>query len=232
LLEVRPDIAFALSKTGQQQNPTTDDYEALIYMTHYLYGTRYLGICLKKGQGNETEIFVKLRGYADAAYAIHCDERGQGKSQYCECFELIEVGQGESEESTGTFYFKSTRAPTVDLCSAESEMGSTVEATKTAVMLHGILQELNQTTYEPVEIFNDNQNNILLSTQFSGQSKRVRYMMPRLHWMMEKVKEKVIHLKYLNTQVLQADFGTKAHTPTEHSRKVERIMGKQNETSI
>jgi hypothetical protein len=71
LLEVRPDIAFALSKTGQQQNPTTDDYEALIYMTHYLYGTRYWGICLKKGQANETEIFVKLRGYADAAYAIH-----------------------------------------------------------------------------------------------------------------------------------------------------------------
>ena len=51
----------------------------------------------KKGQGNETEIFVKLRGYADAAYAIHCDERGQGKSQYCECFELIEVGHEESE---------------------------------------------------------------------------------------------------------------------------------------
>ena len=49
LLEVRPDIAFGLSKIGQQQqNPTTDDYEALIYMTHYLYGTRYWGICLKK----------------------------------------------------------------------------------------------------------------------------------------------------------------------------------------
>jgi hypothetical protein len=130
------------------------------------------------------------------------------------------------------FYFKSTRASTVGLCSAESEMGSTVEATKTAVMLHGILQELNQTTYEPVEIFNDYQPNILLSTQSSGQSKRVRYMMPRLHWMMEKVKEKVIHLKYLNTQVLPADFGTKAHTPKEHSRKVEIIMGRQNETSI
>ena len=72
------------------------------------------------------------------------------------------------------FYFKSTRAPTVDLCSAESEMG-------------------------------------------------------------EKVKEKVIQLKYLNTQVLPADFGTKAHTPKEHSRKVERIMGtpgKQNEIRI
>ena len=56
--------------------------------------------------------------------------------------------------------------------------------------------------------------------------------MPRLHWMMEKVKEKVIHLKYLNSQVLPADFGTNTHTPKEHSRKVERIMGKQNETNI
>ena len=31
LLEVRPDIAFAVSKIGQQQqNPTADDYEAYI----------------------------------------------------------------------------------------------------------------------------------------------------------------------------------------------------------
>ena len=57
-------------------------------------------------------------------------------------------------------------------------------------------------------------------------------MMPHLHWMMEKVKEKVIQLKYLNTQVLPADLGTKAHTPKEHNRKVERIMGRQHETNI
>ena len=67
----------------------------------------------------------------------------------------------------------------------------------------------------------------MLSTQFSGKAKRVRYMMPRLNWMMEKVKEKVIKLKYLNTDLLPADFGTKAHQPKDHGRKLEMVMGKQ-----
>ena len=183
---------------------------------------------MKQGEGQQSKIIVKLRGYADAAYAIHCDRMGQGKSQYCECFDLVEVGKEDNSPNTDMFYFKSVRAPTVDLCSAEAEMGSTVETTKTAVLLQGILQELQQTSFEPIEIYNDNKPNIMLSTQYSGKSKRVRYMMPRLNWMIEKVKEKIIELKYLNTKSLPADFGTKSHLPIDHRRKIDMIMGKQN----
>ena len=52
LLEVRPDIAFALSKLGQQQKqPTEEDYSALMHITNYLYGTKYWGVGLKQGNG-------------------------------------------------------------------------------------------------------------------------------------------------------------------------------------
>jgi hypothetical protein len=97
LLEVRPDIAFALSKIGQQQQqPTCEDFDALMHITNYLHATRYWGICLKQGEGQQSKLIVKLRGYADAAHAIHCDKMGQGKSQYGECFDLVEVGNEEN----------------------------------------------------------------------------------------------------------------------------------------
>lgn len=160
LLEVRPDIAFHLSKISQQQKcPTKRDYDALIYMVHYLWGKRNWGIILQPSRSNEAQIMVKLRGYADAAYAIHCEHAGSGKSQYTECFDLVEDDDENLETGTGMFYFKSKLPPTVDLCSAEAEMGSTVETTKTAMLFHGILKELHQAGLQPIEIYNDNKPN-------------------------------------------------------------------------
>ena len=56
---------------------------------------------------------------------------------------------------------------------------------------------------------------------------RVRYMMPRLHWMIEKVNQQHIKLIYKNTQELPADLGTKLHQPGDHRRKSIRVMGDQ-----
>jgi hypothetical protein len=110
LIEVRPDIAFHLSKISQQQkNPTLRDYDALMYMVHYLWGKRNWGIRLQPSRSDHSHILVKLRGYADAAYAIHCEEAGTGKSQYTECFDLVEDGDNTPEIGTGMFHFRSNR---------------------------------------------------------------------------------------------------------------------------
>jgi len=156
-----------------------------------------------------------------------CGQNGSGKSQYAECFDLTADDLTDAENSTGMFYFRSINPSTVDLCPAEAEMGATVETTKTAVMLNGLLHELKQTTTQPVEIYNDNQPNILLSTKLTGHSKRVRYMMPKLNWMLEKVNEQHIKLIYMNTDQLPADLGTKAHPPIAHNKKSLRVMGSQ-----
>ena len=169
---------------------------------------------------------IFLSNYVAMPYAIHCEANGSGKSQYTECFDLIEDGT-EDEERTGMFYFRTINPSTVDLCPAEAEMGATVETTKTALMLNGILKELQQTLAGPVDIYNDNIPNILLSTKFAGQSQRVRYMMPRLHWMIEKVNQQHIKLIYKNAQELPADLGTKLHQPGDHRKKSIRVMGDQ-----
>jgi hypothetical protein len=127
---------------------------------------------------------VKLRGYADAAFAIHCEHKGSGKSQYTECFDLI-LDDPNNQPPNSMFYFRSIRPTTVDLCATEAEMSATVEATKTALQLQGILLELNQTSIQAVELYNDNQPNIPLSTQPTGHSRRVRYMLPKLNWMID-----------------------------------------------
>jgi len=125
------------------------------------------------------------------------------------------------------FYFRSIRPTTVDLCATEAEMSATVEATKTALQLQGILLELNQSNMQAVELYNDNQPNILLSTQPTGHSRRVRYMLPKLNWMIEKVKEQIITLHYCSSDDLPADLGTKSHPPSSHAEKSMRVMGKQ-----
>jgi hypothetical protein len=72
LLDVRPDIAFAISKVSQKQKaPTERDYDALIDLVHYLWDRKDWGICLKAGRADQEGQFLKIRAYADAAYAVH-----------------------------------------------------------------------------------------------------------------------------------------------------------------
>jgi len=98
LIDVRPDIAFALSKISQRQkSPTQRDYETLMHVVHYLWAKPHWGIRLWPSKSEQSNILIKLRGYADAAYAIHCEANGSGKSQYTECFDLIEDGTEDEE---------------------------------------------------------------------------------------------------------------------------------------
>ena len=77
-----------------------------------------------------------------------------------------------------------------------------------------ILDELHLTQLEPTPVYNDNKSTITLATQFSGNHKRVKYMLPRVSWLIEKVKEHVFRLLCLNTADLPADLGTKGLTGT------------------
>jgi hypothetical protein len=73
------------------------------------------------------------------------------------------------------FYFRTINPSTVDLCPGEAEMRTTVETTKTVLILNGIFKELQKALAGPVDIYNGNIPNIFLSTKFARQSQRVRY---------------------------------------------------------
>ena len=121
---------------------------------------------------------------------------------------------------TGMFYFTSWMAKTTDLYTAEAELGPQVEAVKDIIFFNGILDEMHLPQMEPTPVYNDNQSSITLATSFSGNHKRVRYMLPRINWLIEQVKANVIRMLYLKTNELPADLGTKclSGTPFQHHR--------------
>jgi hypothetical protein len=86
LLDVRPDIAFAISKCAQRTNQCDEnDAKALMRIVTYLYGTQSYGLRLRKADTAQQQTFVRLRAYTDAAYANMQD----AKSQYSFGFDLV-----------------------------------------------------------------------------------------------------------------------------------------------
>ena len=227
-VDYRLDIAFPVSKIGHRaSNPRVKDMDALLYIIHYLYGTRDLGLRLRAGDKESAKIVVQLRAYADYSHACH----GNGKGQYTVCFDLVDAARQavvtpmERVYNTGMFYFKSWMAPTVDLSSCEGECGTIVEAVKDSILLQGCLEEMHQHQLAPTPVYNDNQSSITLATQYSGKHKRVRYMLPRINWLMEKTKQGIYNLQYLHTKELPADFGTKRMGGASFTEGRVRAMG-------
>ena len=92
-------------------------------------------------------------------------------------------------------------------------------------MMRGVFEELHQTQIEPTPVYNDNKSTITLATKYSGAHKRVRYMLTKINWLMEKSKEAVYRLLYLQSDKLPADLGTKLHTGEKHQNKMDVVMG-------
>ncbi len=227
--DVRPDIGFPIAKISQRQcSPRVKDMEALLHIVHYLYATRSKGVVLRRGDRHTAAAFVTLRGYSDCSFACH----GNGKSQYYVCFDLVDTSDHPDEtvpfrqtDNTGMFYFRSFMAPTVDLSTCEGETGTLVEAAKDGILFRGVLQELHQQQFKPTPLYGDNDATIQLATKYSGRHKRVRYMLPKINWLMEQTKGQIFKMLRLGTRLLPPDVGTKLGRGTEFTQKTEKVMG-------
>ena len=170
---------------------------------------------------------MRLRGFTDCSFACH----GNGKSHYCFCFDLVdntthnEAYPFNNLHNTGMFYLKSFMAPTVDLSSCQGETSSCVELTKDSIFFRGILDELHQTQVEPTPLYVDNDSTRSLATHYDGSHKRVRYMLPKINWLMEQTTAQVIKLVRLNSMELPPDIGTKNGRGVEFYKKRDRTMG-------
>ena len=123
------------------------------------------------------------------------------------------------------FYYKSAIAKSVDLCTTEGECGTVVEAMKDVILYRGVLLELHQPQIEPTPVYNDNKSTITLATNYNGMHKRVRYMLTRVNWLMEKSKEQIYKLLYMKSEDLPADFGTKFHAGAKRLKLADAVMG-------
>ena len=115
----------------------------------------------------------------------------------------------------------------VTLSSTESEAYSAVEATKDIMYFRNVLAELGFTIDKPSSLRVDNKSLIELATRFSGNHKRVRHFLVRIHFLMEQVAIKIISMEYVDTTANIADQLTKPLTGTAFVAGRQSLMGPQ-----
>jgi len=128
---------------------------------------------------------------------------------------------------SGFFYARSAKQKMVTLSSTESETYSAVEAAKDILYFRNVLAELGFAMESPSSIKVDNKSLIELATRFSGNHKRVRHFLVRIHFLMEQVNAKTITLDYVDTTDNTADQLTKPLTGTAFVRGRHSLMGPQ-----
>jgi hypothetical protein len=178
-----------------------------------------MGLHLRPGRTKQRNAVLELRGYADAAFANMED----GKSQYCFGFDLVD--STDTTINTGMFFTKVATCPGASLSSTDAELTGIMEVSKTTLFLRSVLNELGQSQLQPTTIYNDNKSSITLATSYSGNHKRIRYILPKITWLGEQVNGQAIRLVHMSTDILPQDVGTKALGGPAHHLKTKLLMG-------
>jgi len=196
----RPDIAFSVSKLGQElKNPTDKSFTMAARILRYLRKTHNYGLRYPKKQLKRSE--MKLSGYVDADFAGDLNDR---KSQYGYLFFL-----GDCLIDWGSWKMRM-----VTLSSAESELVGAVEAGKTAKWLRQLLKEILVEQTAATVIYEDNAGTIFLS-ETTCFSRRTRHIDVRYHFLNEVVHRGLIKLKKVASNDNLADIMTKALSPVK-----------------
>lgn len=192
MLGTRPDIAYAVSVVSRfSANPTTDHWLAVQRILRYLRGTLDLELAFSGD-------LRPLVGYSDADWAGDISTR-RSTSGY-----VFSIG-------TGPISWSSKRQSTVSLSTCEAEYIGQTQATKEAVWLRNLLAELtymNERDIPTTIIYGDNQGAIALAKnpKFHGRSKHIDI---QHHYVREKVEDRTVGLKYIETSKQIADGLTK-----------------------
>jgi hypothetical protein len=214
IIKTRPDIAYAVNRLATRSHCATDrDFKALLRIVSYLYGTRNLGLKLKKSDSSNRAAAARLSCYVDASYATHPDHR----SHTGYCFSL--------GDTLAMFYSRTFKQTNVTLSSTEAENAAAVEATKEIMWFRDLLNELGFPQLEPTLVFADNASMITLANDFSGNHKRVKHYMTRINFMIEQVQLQTIRLEHVATDFNVADILTKPLGPTAFLRLRPRLLG-------
>ena len=197
MLGTRPDIAFAVSVVSRYgSNPTPAHWAAVKRIFRYLRGTATLELTY---QGN----LCSLTGYTDSDWAGDHDTR-RSTSGY-----VFSIG-------SGAISWSSKRQSTVALSTCEAEYIGQTQATKEAMWLQGLLQQLAlpgdnnpNATPHTVVIYGDNQGAIALAKNPQNHG-RCKHMEIQQKFVREKVTDQAIDLIYTPTDQMVADGLTKA----------------------
>ena len=204
----RPDIQCATNKLAAfTANPSIEHYTALKRILRYLAGTRDLGITYRKSQEdpNDDNLF---HGFADAAYANNDDLKSTTG------YVFLAVG--------GAITWKSKKQTVIALSSTEAEYVALSEASREAVWLNNLYEELGFPQKRPTIIKGDNDGSIILTQnpQFHQRSKHIAICH---HYVRDLVKNKIVAIHTCRDPEQTADVLTKPLAKPKHWRHVEEI---------
>lgn len=199
MLGTRPDIAYSVSVVNRYaSNPGPGHWQAVKRIFHYLPGTINLKLTYR---GN----LQPLTGYADADWA----------------------GDRDTRRSTSGFVFNigsraiswgSKRQPTLALSTCKAEYMGQTQATKEAIWLKSLLNEIERPISTPVApsihsmqavIINcDNQGAAALAKNPLAHA-RSKHIDIQWHYQREKIEDGSVQLRYIPTDQQIADGLTK-----------------------
>lgn len=185
----RPDIAHAVGVVSRYMaEPGREHWEAVKRILRYLKGTSDVALCY-----GESGLTVK--GYVDSDYAGDIDG---SKSTTGYVFIL----------SGGTVSWVSKLQSVVAMSTTEAEYVAAAQASKEAVWLKMLLEELGH-AQEKITLFCDNQSALHLARNpaFHSKTKHIRV---QYHFVREKVEEGTVDMPKIHTDDNVADYMTKA----------------------
>ena len=199
-LSSRPDICFAaIALSSCVENSGEVHWKAAKRVFWYLRVTMNQTLTLRKTQ------VLDLLNFSDTDLAGNIDN---SRSTSGFCFKL--------SESSGEISWGCKAQRTVAISTAEAEINSVVEASKEAIHLSGILEDLGISCIVPLQIFVDNQACIALS-KHSMHHWKTKHFAIKLHFVRKLVENQKLELSFLTTEKMPADILTKSRGIRKHS---------------
>lgn len=192
----RPDISFSVNDASRfNNNHNQAHWNAVKRIMRYLNGTKNLKLVYSRNQED-------IKAYTDADWASDVDSR---KSCTGYVFTL----------SGAAISWRSMKQKTTALSSTEAEYIALSTTTQEAIWFQQLKDELGIKNDIPLMIYCDNQSTIKLAEN-DGYQQRTKHIDIRYHFLREKIRNKIINVKFVNTEKNIADALTKAVTKEKH----------------
>jgi hypothetical protein len=188
-IDTRCDVAFVVSHL--QSESTQQDLRDLWHLLRYLNGLPHLPLVYKPNSH-------QLRGYCDASFALHPDQRSQFGT-------MLFMGDHQSSPIS----YKTGKIKAICRSSCETEITSVNEIVSEVLWSIDLLSELGY-PQQSVEIFQDNESCITLMQKekrnYAAQSRHIR-----IKWAFytQEYKKGTLFLSYCPTEEMLADLLTK-----------------------
>ncbi|WJX19405.1 hypothetical protein P8452_09107 [Trifolium repens] len=202
----RPDIAFAVGILGRyQSNPGMDHWKAAKKVLRYLQETKDYMLMYRQTDN------LDVTGYLDSDFAGCVDSR---KSTSGYIFML----------AGGAISWRSTKQTLVATSTMEAEFVSCFEATSHGVWLKSFISGLRimDSISRPLKVFCDNSATVFMAKNNKSGSRSkhidIKYLAIR-----ERVKDKVVLIEHISTELMIADPLTKGMPPLKFKDHVENM---------